>query len=144
MTQATTDVYRRYLECLNERRWDDLGQYVCEDVVHDDRPLGLSGYRAMLQADVRAIPDLQFSADLLVTQGEVLACRLVFRCTPELPFLGFSPTGARISFAEHVFYTFREKRIARVWSLIDIQAIAAQLAGQGCPNPQSNRGIAWP
>jgi predicted ester cyclase len=122
------DVYHRYLECLNERRWDDLGQFVADDVSHNDRPLGLSGYRAMLEEDVRTIPDLRFVAERVVADGDVLACRLVFRCVPQRPFLGFEPTGASITFAEHAFYTFRDHRIVEVSSLLDTGAVAAQLA----------------
>lgn len=125
-TEPLKGVYRRYLQCLNERRWDDLGEFVREDVSHNGKPVGLGGYRAMLEADTTAIPDLWFTADLLVTEGDVVACRLMFRCTPRLPFLGFRPTGKTIVFAEHVFYTFRAGKIAAVASVIDTQAVAAQ------------------
>jgi predicted ester cyclase len=125
--ETLTAVYHRYLECLNERRWDDLGEFVADDVTHNDRPLGLSGYRAMLEDDVRTIPDLRFMPDRVVAEGDAVACRLLFRCTPERPFLGFEPTGAPITFAEHAFYTFRDRRIVEVSSLLDTRAVAAQL-----------------
>lgn len=124
--QTLDETYRRYLQCLNARRWDDLAQFVCDDAIHNERPLGLDGYRAMLEADVAAIPDLRFEAQSIVAQGDVVASRLVFRCTPVTPFLGFDPPGGPISFTEHVFYRFRDAKIAEVWSLIDVRAIAAQ------------------
>jgi predicted ester cyclase len=49
-------------------------------------------------------------------------------CTPRDRFLGFTPNGSRLHFAEHVFYRFRDNRIAEVSSLIDRASIAAQLA----------------
>ncbi|BBY27745.1 ester cyclase [Mycolicibacterium sediminis] len=127
-TRCLTAAYRRYLDCLNERRWDALGDFVDDDVVHNDRPLRLSGYRAMLEGDVRTIPDLRFVADRIVAEGDVVACRLIFRCTPERPFLGFAPTGTSITFAEHAFYTFRDRRIVAVSSMLDTRAVAAQMA----------------
>ncbi len=126
--EMLTAVYHRYLECLNERRWDDLGEFVADDVTHNDRPLGLSGYRAMLEDDVRTIPDLRFVADRVVAEGDVVACRLLFRCRPERTFLGFEPTGETITFAEHAFYEFRDGRIVAVSSLLDVRAVAAQMA----------------
>jgi predicted ester cyclase len=57
-----------------------------------------------------------------------VACRLVFDCTPVREFLGFTPDGSRLRFAEHVFYDFRDGRIAAVTSMIDRAAIAAQLS----------------
>lgn len=135
--ETLTEVYRRYLDCLNQRGWDDLGLFVCEDAIHNDRPLGLSGYRAMLQSDTTAIPDLEFVAEMIVAQDDALASRLVFDCTPQQPFLGFEPPGTQITFAEHVFYKFRGFKIAEVRSLIDTQAIQAQIApptGQSSPS----------
>ncbi len=123
-----TEVYHRYLRCLNERRWDDLGEFVSDDAIHNERPLGLDGYRAMLKGDVAAIPDLLFSAEVVIAQGDKLASRLMFRCTPQRQFLGFEPSGAQISFAEHVLYRFHDAKIAEVWSIIDTQAITAQSA----------------
>ena len=128
-TEALADVYRRYLRCPNNRQWDELGQFVCEDVTHNQKPIGLTGYRAMLEGDTAAIPDLHFLAELFVADADLVACRLAFQCTPQQPFLGFEPTGTQISFAEHVFYRFREGKIAEVWSLVDAQAIAAQTTG---------------
>jgi predicted ester cyclase len=125
--ETLTEVYRRYLDCLNERRWDDLGLFVCEDAIHNSRPLGLSGYRAMLESDTAAIPDLEFVAEMIVAEGDTLASRLVFDCTPQRPFLGFEPPGIQIVFAEHAFYRFRGVKIAEVWSVIDTQAIEAQI-----------------
>jgi predicted ester cyclase len=125
--QDLTTVYRDYLACLNERRWDDLARFVADDVVYNGRSVGLSGYRSMLEADVQATPDLQFSPEILLADGDVVSCRLFFRCTPQRALLGIAATGARISFAEHVFYRFDRGRIAEVWSLIDKDAVREQM-----------------
>jgi predicted ester cyclase len=81
----------------------------------------------LIAADITAIPDLIYDAHIIVASGDQVACRLVFDCTPQYEFLGFSPNGERLCFAEHVFYHFRDGRIAAVWSLIDRPAIEAQL-----------------
>lgn len=124
--QDLLDTYRNYLACLNDRRWSDLGEYVADDVVHNGRALGLSGYRAMLESDTHAIPDLEFVAEILLAEGHVVSCRLFFQCTPQHEFLGFEPTGQRVSFAEHVFYRFDGGRIGEVHSLVDRDAIRQQ------------------
>ena len=103
-------------------------RFVCADVIHNGKSLGLSGYREMLEADVAAIPDLRFDADLIVVQDDLLAGRLLFQCTPQREFLGFQPSGAQVSFTEHVFYRFRDAKIAQVWSAIDTRTVAAQTA----------------
>lgn len=118
-TGELADRYRDYLRCLNDRRWDELDDFVAEDVVYNQRALGLDDYRGMLQSNVDAIPDLVFTPGLLLAQGDMIACRLEFDCTPVAPILGFEPDRSRVSFAEHVFYAFRDGKIARIWSLIE-------------------------
>jgi predicted ester cyclase len=127
MTAPLSDLYTDYLACLNTQDWDNLAQFVAPDVVHNGRPLGLAGYRRMLEENFRDIPDLQFVAELRVAEHPMLAARLAFDCTPVGDFLGLPIHGNRITFAENVIYAFENGRIREVWSIIDKDAIEAQL-----------------
>lgn len=127
-------LYRRYLACLNRRDWEGLGAFVAEDVRHNDRALGLAGYRAMLERDCRDIPDLRFAVGTLVCARSDIAARLLFDCTPVGSFLGLPVNGRRVRFAENVFYRVADDRIAEVWSVIDRAAIEVQLAEAGRPS----------
>lgn len=129
MTNPTDleDVYRAYIACLNAQDWGRLGEYVHAEANHNARPLGVAGYRAMLEQDYREIPDLQFHIALLVADAGHVAARLQFDCTPVGEFLGLPVNGQRVQFTENVFYTFRDGKIAEVWSLIDKAAIESQL-----------------
>jgi predicted ester cyclase len=120
-------IYRDYIACLNRQDWPKLEHFVHEDVLHNGRPLGLSGYREMLERDFREIPDLHFDIQLLISDPPYMASRLRFDCTPKARFLGLPVNGRRVSFSENVFYGFREEKIAQVWSVIDKAAIEAQL-----------------
>ncbi|QIM19994.1 SnoaL-like domain-containing protein [Phycicoccus sp. HDW14] len=126
-------VYRDYLTALDERRFDELGQFVHDELTYNERPMTRAEYAAMIADDARRIPDLRFHARLVVVSGDVLACRLWFACTPEREFAGVAPTGVPVSFAEHVFYRFRERRIEKVWSLVDLDSFRAQAAGRTEP-----------
>lgn len=128
MTAAElADIYRGYIACLNRQDWPVLGQFVHDDVAHNARPLGLAGYRAMLERDFREIPDLRFNIELLISEPPRIAARLTFDCTPVGTFLGLAVNGKRVSFCENVFYQFDDGKIRQVWSVIDKAAIEAQL-----------------
>jgi predicted ester cyclase len=127
MTNDLEARYRAYLDVLNERRLDDLVHFVQDELSYNGETMTRRQYQDLIAADITAIPDLFFDAQIVVASGDQVACRLVFDCTPQHEFLGFSPNGERLSFAEHVFYQFRDGRIAAVWSLIDRPAIEAQL-----------------
>ncbi|RKS75312.1 putative ester cyclase [Motilibacter peucedani] len=120
--------YRDYIAALDERRFDDLPAYVADELVYNDAPMTLRDYRALLEDDVRRIPDLVYDVRLLVTGEDHVACVLRFDCTPAETFRGLEPTGERIVFTEHVFYRFEDRRIVQVWSLLDLEALERQLA----------------
>ncbi|SHN47239.1 ester cyclase [Cryptosporangium aurantiacum] len=123
--------YTNYIATLNHRRFDDLLTFVCEDLTYNDVSMTSGQYRALLEDDVRRIPDLYFEVMHLIVEGDVVACRLRFDCTPREPFRGLAPTGARVVFTEHVFYRFRDDRISQVWSLLDVEALQNQMRGWG-------------
>ena len=125
------DIYRAYLDCLNRQDWPNLGSFVHDDVTHNGRPLGLSGYHAMLVQDFATIPDLRFVIELLVADPPHIASRLAFDCSPRGEFLGLPVDGRRVTFAENVFYEFRDGKVWQVWSVLDKVAIEAQLRQDG-------------
>ena len=125
---SLSDCYRAYIDCLNRQDWARLGDHVVDDVEHNGRPLGLGGYREMLQRDFESIPDLRFTIGLLICEPLHVAARLDFRCTPKGVFLGLPVDGRLVSFTENVIYAYRGSRISLVWSIVDKGAIEAQLA----------------
>ena len=121
------DLYRAYIARLNAQDWAALGRFVHDDARHNGRRFGLTGYRAMLEQDFRAIPDLRFNIALLIADPPLIAARLAFECTPVGEFLGLPVHGRRVTFTENVFYEFQDGKITQVWSVIDKAAIEAQL-----------------
>jgi len=121
------DCYRRYIACLNQQDWAQLGEFVDPDVHHNGRSLGVAGYRQMLEKDFSDIPDLHFNIGLLMCDPPCIAARLAFDCSPKGEFLGLAVNGKRLYFTENVFYEYREGKIWQVWSVIDKAAIEGQL-----------------
>lgn len=119
-------IYRDYIACLNASAWDRLGEFVSDDVTHNGRPFGVTGYRAMLENDVATIPDLRFEIELLVVDGDWVASRLAFDCHPAGDLQGVTVDGRRATFAENVFYRFRDGRIADVRSVVAPPDVASQ------------------
>jgi predicted ester cyclase len=126
-----SDIYRSYIACLNQQDWAKLGQFVDDNVYYNDKQIGLSGYREMLEKDFSEIPDLHFNIQLLVSDGHYIASRLFFDCSPQGKFLGLDINGKKVSFAENVFYEFRQGKIVKVWSVIDKANIESQLRHGG-------------
>lgn len=126
--QALIDTYHAYIARLNRQDWTALGEQVHDEVEYNGERVGLAGYRKMLEADFRAIPDLQFSIDFVVVEPPTVAVRLLFDCTPVGELFGVAVNGRRVQFSENVFYTFSEGKVRSVWSVIDKAAVAAALS----------------
>jgi predicted ester cyclase len=122
-----SDVYRDYIDCLNKQDWPNMEKFVHDEVYYNGQMIRISGYREMLEKDFYEIPDLYFDIQLLISDPPYIASRLRFDCTPRGKFLGLHVNGKRVSFTENVFYEFRGKKVAQVWSVIDKAAIEAQL-----------------
>ncbi|MGE8143575.1 ester cyclase [Pseudomonas frederiksbergensis] len=126
--QTLSDTYRAYIDCLNRQDWAFLGQLLDENVHYNGEHVGLSGYRAMLERDFRAIPDLRFVIEQLIADPPHIAARLCFDCTPVGELFGLAVNGRRVVFSENVFYEFKDGKICAVWSVIDKAAVEAQIS----------------
>jgi predicted ester cyclase len=122
-----SDIYRGYIDCLNRQDWDRLDLFVDNAVEYNGAAVGLTGYRGMLEDDFRAIPDLRFAIEILISDPPRIASRLHFDCTPRGMLFDLPVNGKRVKFAENVFYEFSAGRIRKVWSIIDKAAIAEQI-----------------
>src|SRR3712207_3129794 len=103
--------YRPYIGCLNNRRLDELDEFVHEELTYNGEPETRADYRARIAEDVAAIPDLYFDVRLIVVGGDQIACRLFYNCTPQSE--GLRPGAKRdtSSLSRDVFYKFRDGQI---------------------------------
>jgi len=92
--------YRDYIDCLNKQDWLSLEKFAADEMHYNGDPVGLSGYRAMLEGNYRDIPDLRFVIALLVCEPPHVSTRLIFDCTPSANFLGLAVNGRKVSFTE--------------------------------------------
>lgn len=131
MSDALRGTYSAYIAALNERRLEDLGQFVHDHLTYNGEPWTLAQYQERLADDLARIPDLHYDVQTLIAGPDEVASRIWFDCHPQGEFLGIPVNGRRVTFAEHVFYRFRSDpqgpRIAEVRSLIDTESIREQL-----------------
>ena len=87
MTRDLERIYRDYIDTLNERRFEQLDQFVHDHLVYNDAAITREQYVAMLVDDVRAIPDLHYEIDLLRCQRRPRLRQALVRLQPsgELP-----------------------------------------------------------
>jgi predicted ester cyclase len=107
--------YRRYNACCNERRFEDLAEFVASDVAIDGIDRGLDEYAAELRSVVRAFPDYRWELRRLVVDAPWIAAHLTDTGTHREALRGVRATGRSVTVPEFAFYRVDAGRIAEVW-----------------------------
>lgn len=108
-------LYERYLACCNDHRFDQLGEFVSEQVSGSGAVDGLASYIDRVKAVCIALPDYHWELQQLVVDNDTIAARLIGQGTHTGPFDGIAPAGRRISTQELVIYRFAAGKIAQCW-----------------------------
>jgi predicted ester cyclase len=107
--------YGRYLACCNERRFEDLAEFVAEQVSGSGPEDGLVAYIERVKAVVTGFPDYRWELQDLIVEDTTIAARLTGRGTHTGVFDGVAPTGRQITIQELVIYRFANGKIIQCW-----------------------------
>lgn len=121
-------IWRRYLASLNDRRLDELAEFVHDPMRFNDEVVSLADYAGAIASNLEAVPDFRWEIEDLVTSGDTVAVRLADTGTPRSEWLGIPPNGRPMTTREFAFYRFRGGKIAEMWFLLDVPAVESQLA----------------
>jgi aspartyl-tRNA synthetase len=119
--------YRRYNDRCNEHRFDELGEFVDDDVVVNGEEHGLGTYVDGLHAVVAAFPDYRWNLQHLLVEGAWLSAHFVDTGTHHGDFLGVPPTGRMITTQEFAIYRVEAGKIVEVWVTADNLGLLDQL-----------------
>ncbi|WP_369056157.1 ester cyclase [Kineococcus terrestris] len=108
-------LYERYLACCNERRFDQLGDFVSEAVSGSGPVDGLAAYVDGVRDVCTGFPDYRWEVQDVVVEGGTIAARLVGRGTHTGAFSGVAATGRKVEVQELVVYRITDGRIDRCW-----------------------------
>lgn len=120
--------YARYLEAVNARHYDFVATLIHDKVLMNGVERGRDDVIISLKGIIDAVPDFTWHLEELVVEGGRLVAKLRDTGTPAKPWVGLSPTGASVEFTEFCFYKVVDGRFSEMWFLMDVPAVARQLA----------------
>jgi steroid delta-isomerase-like uncharacterized protein len=137
-TSRNKETYRRFVdEVINEGKIDVVEQVFSPDYVDHSRPPGapegLDGVRAIPAMFRGAFPDLHFTIDQMVGEGDLVATLVTGRGTQNGPFMGIAPTGKRATWASMGFFRVADGKIVEHWGSPDLLTLLTQLGA--IPSP---------
>lgn len=130
--EENRDVIRRaYEELWNERNVGVVDELVAEDFLNHAAPPGKQRGRQGLKDVVRmfegAFPDFRYAVEDVISEGDKVAVRDVFRGTHQGDFMGVPATGNRVSMEAIHIYRLSEGKLAEHWVARDDLGMMRQL-----------------
>jgi steroid delta-isomerase-like uncharacterized protein len=132
LTHDNPAVVRRFVEdVINQGRMDSAAQFVWEDVV-EQVPLpgqgpGLEGLKDILRGMRSAFPDLDFSIEEQIAEGDKVASRFEWTGTHRAPFMGIPATGRQVRVWGIVIDRLEAGRIKDTRIIMDTLGLMMQL-----------------
>ncbi len=136
MTTAETNkaiVRRFYTEVWNEKQLDILEETHHPHWTHQDpsEPAGLhggpAGNRARLAYLMSAFPDIHYTLDDLIAEGDLVVARFTVRGTHQGNFAGIPATGKQVAMAGIIIHRIQEGKIIEDWVVRDTLGLMQQL-----------------
>ena len=123
---------RFYEELFNRGNLTAAEELVTADfVLHDpnipEQPRGPDGLKRFVAMYRDAFPDIEFTVEDQVAEGENAATRWVARGTHRGELMGIAPTGKRVEVRAFTLHRFSGGKIAEDWAHYDALDVVRQL-----------------
>ncbi|AUV83672.1 ester cyclase [Salinigranum rubrum] len=128
---ANKAVVRRFVETVWQRgdvsAMDEL--FTPDSVLHDpsDDVRGPEAFRTYNQRYLDAFPDLEYTIEDVLAEGDRVAFRARMRGTHRGPFMGIEPTGETFEGEGIIIARIEDGKIAERWASFDALGMLRQL-----------------
>jgi len=115
-TASNKDAIRKlYTELLNHRHLDQLGTVIDDNYAGIRGEKGPEGFKETVSSLISAFPDIQWSIEDLMADGNKVIVRWTWTGTFKHPFRGFSPTQQQLSNSAIGIYEFANGKAVQAW-----------------------------
>ena len=117
-------------EIFNYESVNNLGELIAEDVVIYDTDKELHGLEQLRQGITNlhvAFPDLHYTIDELLADGDKVVARCRGTGTHKGPFRGVAATGKKMVYTVILIWRFSGDKMCEHWSVSDVFGILQQL-----------------
>lgn len=131
-------IYRRFVEeIINEGQFDVVSALFSPDYVDHSSPpgapSGLEGVKAVFAMFRTGFPDVHFTIENLVGEGDKVATRVTGRGTNNGPFMGRPPTGKQVTWGSMGVFRVANGKIVEHWGAPDLFSLLQQLGAIPTP-----------
>lgn len=116
--------------------WDGDLEIVDEVIAEDftnhnpivpDAPPGPEGFKQNVTAILTAFPDIEFTTEDTIADGDKVVIRVVGRGTHDGELLGIEPTGREVTLSGIVIFRVEDGQVVERWAQFDTMGMLRQL-----------------
>ena len=125
-------VSRIYEEVFNMGELDQLDTLIAAEYI-DHNPIGpggksgIEGFKQTVRALRFAFPDLRFTVEQTITNGDQVVTRTTMQGTHKNSFMGVDPTGKQIKVSGFDIYRIADGVVAERWGTLDGLTLMQQI-----------------
>jgi steroid delta-isomerase-like uncharacterized protein len=134
MTTSTTTVATRVYDLLNKGDIEGIIATLADGYVsHGFGGGGAGNLRQSLTFFRNAFPDVVFTVEDTITEGDKVAVKTTFRATHQGPFAGVPASGRAVEVGGCDVFRIRDGKVAEAWWLGDSGSMLMQIGAVPAP-----------
>lgn len=144
--EANKELVQRFASAINAADWDALDELLTEDfrrhsqATPDVQVNSREEFKQLQESFLESIPDQHISEEMLIAEGDKVACYATYSGTQTGPMGEFPITGKPVEIKFLSIFRIEEGRIAELWVEWDNLAMLAQLGLYPPPPPEAAPG----
>ncbi len=129
-------ITRYFDEVVNTQKLNRLGQFFSRDYIWhqmngiDVRSSQDSSHISMLRFIYTAIPDIRYTIDHAIFEGDMVAVNSTVTGTAKSEMFGLPSAQKKVRFKQMFFFRLKNNKITEEWEVVDGDGLKAQLAKQ--------------
>ena len=128
-------VSRYFEEVINKQKPERLTDFISEDYVYYDlgnftESKGLQGLKTIYPVFFKAFPDVRFTVENMIAEGDKVFAQITFTATHKADFAGIPASNNKVKITEMYFVTLKNSKMVEVRRLIDMYSFTKQLSGK--------------
>ena len=131
-TESTKQIMQRFLEFINSASEKLAAELISPKAVFHvpGRPepmIGPNGYLAIIAMMRSGFPDIQWTLEEMIVEGDRVAARFIMRGTHDGAFFGVPPTGKKIEVQAMNFYRLSGEQFIEEYGQPDLLGLMQQI-----------------
>ena len=126
-TENQRIIERRVEEIWNQGKLATIDELIATNLISNGQPIGREGFRQFVTAVRTAFPDIHFTVEDTVVEGDKVVIRYTGRGTHQGAFAGIPATGKHVQFPGIDIFRIANGQMAEEWLMYDQLGLLQQI-----------------